>query len=210
MYLEWLGEPKKYNKIPTSDKSEGEEIFSQLTDRRFGKEFKNRDEATQTALMNASFAAIRAKGGYKDLRRIWAHLPKKAHVILEKSAENPEWPARPEAATKRTAKLGPLAKVKPTTSKEQPAVSELAAILSTPATAATAAPILLAAVEQIDEEEKALKKLDPLQRIEKARDALEGVELSGSDFKAKDIERALVKVEQQVKRIRGDLEEMSE
>ncbi len=216
LYLEWLGAPSKYHRVPTDDRSAAEQSFGDLHRRERRQSFRTLPELQQRAVRNACFAVIKESGGYMDVRRVADSLINTpAQVIEGLKEELPEdlgalldTPVMSDsAAGDGDSPVGVLAQLAVIDlPAEVPAGVGILNLVQDAAQAATVAPVISRVAEDLDQLEKDKKERgQPLRKVQSALRALQDVSLSASTPRMDDIatmlERVITRADQLAKRI---------
>jgi hypothetical protein len=214
MYLDWLGEPKAFDRIPDEERGGSmAQAFEDLTQRMRSKSVKNLQKNVKDAIKHACFAAIQAREGYMAIRNIINQLMKNPAQVLERISQSPEVAkelkntstganGKKDAAAKKDDPLAVLAAAETTTTPG--AYVAIGSLFSKPATANAVVGPLVTAVANMDEEEKDSRK-QSVYLIERAETTLAKVDLSPATDDLDVVAKALARVDDQVHRLIHDI-----
>mgnify|MGYP001559848367 CR=1 FL=1 len=216
-YLEWIGEPRKYHKVPGGAAGGAmEQVFEDMRDRLNSSGLKRKPEAERLMIRRACFAAIKAEAGYKQVRSLIKHLSQQPDKLLRRlgdsvpsrdSVSSPVPAPTPasEASGASDDPLSALMELEPT--KLNPSIERLNDIVKTSQAAGAVGKALLEVAEELDLEEKDAKRAQvPLKRVQHAVDDLEEVELTADMEDLDAIARALDEVFSHAERLRREIE----
>ncbi len=222
VYLEWLGEPGQYHKIPEEKKgTKMKQAFIEVTTRLSGKVTANLPEPARVAIRQACFAAILKKEGYINIRNIISQMSSKPASLLEKLRADEELSSDPElnleeepADEKREEQptaVDPLSSLADDETEDTPReISILSSLFSRPESAEKAVPALIRATDELVEEEREEKReLRPVIEIEKAERLLKKVDLTPETKSINKAAEALVRIDEQVERLAGQIEDVA-
>jgi hypothetical protein len=217
MYLDWLGEPKAFDRIPDEERGGSmAQAFEDLTQKMRSKAVKNLQKNVKDSIKHACFAAIQAREGYQAIRNIINQLTKNPSGVLERISQNPEVAKQLIAAATRAdgKQVAPAKKDDPLavlaaaeTSSTPAAYVTLGSIFAKPDTARTVVAPLVTAVSNMEEEERDTKR-QAVYLIERAEAMLAKVDLSPATDDLEVVAKALARVDDQVRRVGDDVAAM--
>jgi hypothetical protein len=219
-YLEWLGEPGKYHKVPSDSTGSMKEAFGHLAQRLTSREMLRRPAAERRTIRNAVFLAISQEAGYMQVRSIVKQMSQKSTKIVErlrkkkvistKSTKKKPAASAPKAKRRVTDSTDPLrALVDDTDTTVEDDLEDLHLLVADAANAKDVGPALMEAIEELEEEEKETKRQQrPLERIRAAVASLEKVDLDSATEGLAEIAREISRVFEEAERLRKSIEKI--
>jgi len=214
VYLEWLGEPAKYHRIPADKQSASEQAFVELATREARQQFKALPELQRRAARHACFTVISQGGGYMNIRKIVdAVRLSPAEVVARVKDELPESlstkldePVETDAnpATTSDSSGGDLLDDLAGSEDGGSALDgvQLLNVVSDPQHARDAAPAIVQVTDDLDEEAReARDNLEPLRKVERALKLLRDVKLSDDTQKLGDVAHRLAAIDTEAGRL---------
>jgi hypothetical protein len=216
LYLDWLGAPGKYHRVPADERSAAQQSFIELYQRERPPRFRALTELQQRAVRNACFAVIKENGGYMDVRQVANSLIDRPAQVIERLKK--ELPEDLGARLDDPVASGPATDDSqgPAGVLEQlavidvpvgiPAGAEILNLVQDATQAAVVAPAISQVAEDLHQLEKEKKEQgQPLRNMQRALRALEEISLSSGTPKMDEIaitlERLIARADQLAKRI---------
>lgn len=217
-YLEWLGEPGKYHKVPADNTGAMAQAFEDTHIRLSTPQIMRKSKPHQDMIRDACFAAISKGAGYKEIRSLIRYLSQRPEIVLGRLrnkqpmiADTPAPTAQPQelgiTPTDRANPLLELAEAEPV--ETTPAVAQLRSIFGDTNKANQAWPALQEIVEDLDTEDKDIKRAQtPLKLVQHAALDLEKVDLGPETEKLDEIAQALEQVNVEARRIAETIDQI--
>jgi hypothetical protein len=185
LYLDWLGEPAMYHRVPVSGRDAGEQAFTELELRERRPRFDGLTIDQQRAVRNACFVAIHERQGYEVVRAVFDNLVERPQEVIDRL--KPELPENlgnlleepePIDGTTETSDdlLGELAEAEGDYSAPG---SVLLRVVGSPDHSEDVAPAIKQVLDdlaELDSEQR--EQTAALRKVQRARRSLEGVELN--------------------------------
>lgn len=210
-YLEWLGTPEAYHRVP----DETEQSFIELAQREERSQFRNLPEPLRRACRLACFAVIRSEnGGYMDVRRVADSIRSEPGEVLARTRDQlPEELARRLDEPVPTPEIADgediLAELAGAEGGEVVTIgAELTNILSDPSDALVSSSILIEVARDIDDEQReARSHLQPLRKVERALQLLRGIRIAPETTRLDDVAARLEELITEAERLTSEIGE---
>jgi len=216
LYLDWLGQPNKYHKVPSDSAGSLEQAFEDIEQRLSSAPMKRKAEAERRMIRNACFAAIHRQAGYQDIRNLIRHLSQDSRKVLTRvkerepalgapmSRDESSAPAAPPLSDSSDPLIAIMGEVSPV---KDASVDELLAIVTDPAKKEKAGTILLEVVEELEAEAKDAKQAQvPLRLVQRAVSDLKKIDLDKDTEHIDQIAKALSDVFTEAERVKRLIE----
>jgi hypothetical protein len=212
LYLAWRGDPQKYHLVPESTGGTMKQAFEELAQRVTQKEYKVLSPDQRKLLLYGCFAVIESRGGYKDVRRVWARMIEEPTRFMNRvRSETPKEVAEQVEHEQPRAPVGgrgsSLIKELATAEGEGPKPNPHAvALVSASAVGSDVGQVLReVAIDMEAEAREDEKHSEPKERVERALHYLEQVRLTKSTKHIEQISKDLGRINKLVDRLAGEI-----
>lgn len=209
-YLEWLGTPEAYHRVPP----ESEQSFIELAQRDGRTQFRSLPAPLRRAYRLGCFGVIQSEdGGYMDVRRVADSIRSHPTEVASRARDRlPEALADPlddsvDAPPGSTNEGDVLAQLASAEGQETvTAGAEVLNIVADHEDARHSTPILIDIARELDEEQRdAQTHLEPLRKVERALRLLRDVRIGAETRRLDDVAARLNEVITEAERLAGEV-----
>ncbi len=220
MYLDWLGAPGKYNRVPAERGGTTQQAFRELTERLSTQTAQRLSRDEHQAIREACFAVILSGGGYNDVRRVISNLRSRPQEFIGRVIESlpddlmqeiragvtAESPARTTEGAEADDLMTQLAESE---TRAEAATQGILPIVSGPARGLRAGASLIRVAEDFAAEDSEARRVaQPLQKVQKALRELNGVSLRSDTQSLEEVARTLAELIAEAERLMDEINRM--